>query len=253
MGRLAVKIRLILMPILFFVAILILWEFAVDAFNIQSFVLPKPSAIGAILVRKGDMYVTHTIVTLREALGGLAIGTMASVGAAVGVFSFKPLRETLYPILVSLNTLPKSAVAPLLIIWFGAGTFSTLLVVILITFFPILINTLAGLEAIEPELVELASSLKATRTQILSKIRLPASLPYFFAGFKVALTLSFIGAVIGEYVGSDMGLGYLTIISLAQMNTEQIFGTLAILASMGLAFYGLVELLDRKVIYWRTK
>lgn len=251
MGRLAGMLRLILMPILLFVTIIILWELAVGIFNISSFKLPKPSAIGEILIRKADMYIHHTQVTLYEAIVGLALGTMIGVSAAVVIFFFKPLRETLYPILVSLNTLPSSAVAPLLILWFGAGMLATLLIVILITFFPILINTLTGLEAVEPELVELASSLKATRMQILNKIRLPASLPYFFAAFKIAVTLSLIGAVVAEFIASDAGLGYLAIVSMSSFDTVQIFGALAILIVIGLTFYGLVELLERKVIYWR--
>lgn len=253
MGRLLSKIRLILMPILLFATIIILWELAVDVFNISDWMLPKPSAIGEILVRKSDMYLRHTQRTLYEALGGLAIGSMAGAGAAVVIFSFKPLRETLYPILIGFNTLPKSSLAPLLILWFGAGLFASMLVVILITFFPILINTLAGLGSVEPELVELASSLKATRWQILDKIRLPASLPYFFAGFKIAVPLSFIGAVVAEYIGSDVGLGYIALVSMEMNDTSLIFGTLAILVAMGLTFYGLVELLEKKVIYWRRK
>ncbi len=234
------------------VAMLLGWHIVVIAFRLPDFLLPSPAAVFREFLAWPRLLAFHTGVTLLESLLGLAAAIAAGVPLAIAVVSSRALRATLYPILVLLQSVPKAALAPLFLVWVGIGMSSKVLVAMLVAFFPIVIDTATGLKAVEPEMLELTRSLRATPRQVFLQVRLPYAMPYFFSGLKVAVTLAVIGAVIGEFVGSDnQGLGFFINQESAQGHAARAFASVVILALMGIGLFGAVAVAERVCLPWR--
>lgn len=238
---------------IFFIACGLLWEFLRDPLRLPPFILPTPSEIASALHQQYSFLLTHTWLTLYETLGGFLTGGILAIAMAIAIVAFEPLRHTLYPSVVALNALPKVAIAPLMIIWFGIGISSKVAMSFFLSFFPILINTMAGLEQVEPDLLQLMRSLKASKFRIFYEIRLPNSLPFIFEGLKIAMPLAVIGAIVGEFIGSTGGLGFVLLSAQSALNTPTVFAALLWITGMSMALYGLVALARKLAIRWERR
>jgi NitT/TauT family transport system permease protein len=233
-----------------FALFLLFWEGACRVFAIPEFALPAPSVILDILVERHELFWRHSLVTFYETIAGFAIAVVFGVIAAAVIVMVPSLADIIMPILLISQLVPKVAIAPLLLIWFGYGLTPKIFIAFLIAFFPIVVNTASGLAAVEKPLLDLARSLEATRFQIFRKLRLPSALPELFSGMKIAMTLAVIGAIIGEFVGGSAGLGYLIIVANSELNTPLAFAALLLLSAGGIALYALVEAAERFFVPW---
>jgi len=233
---------------------LLLWQFTAQTGNLPSFILPAPADVWFRFVRAaadGSLFL-HMGVTLAEILSGLLVGVAAATCLGYLVAKSRLLENLLAPYLVASQAVPLVAVAPLLVIWFGPGMFSKILICALIVFFPVLVNTVVGVRAVPPALYDLMGSLRATRTQILFKLEVPAALPIFLGGLRIGATLSVIGAVVGEFVGADQGLGFLINVGRGQYDTSLVFVAIFALVVMALALYGVVAWFEKRLLIWQN-
>jgi ABC-type nitrate/sulfonate/bicarbonate transport system permease component len=237
-------------PALFSLLVLTAWELGVRISGISPILLPSPSGIVQTLSQRWTLFAQHAWVTLIEILLGFALGGL--VGLVLGVlFGYSRLLErAIYPWLVASQMVPIVAVAPILVLWFGFTLIPKVLVVALISFFPVAVNTIDGLRSVDPEMVDLMRTMGATRSQIIRHVRIPSSLPAVFSGLKVAMALSVVGAIFGEWVGSSEGLGYLMLAFNNQLATADLFAAILVLSLMGIALFFLVGSIQRFVIPW---
>lgn len=238
------------LPVLSFVIGLILWELFVRLFNIPNYLFPPPSAIARVFFVGNIDWVGHTLVTLNEAISGLLIGVAVGFVIAVVITLSATLSKILMPYIVSLQVLPKVAIAPILYILLGFTDTSRVLLIVILTFFPIVINTSTGLRDVDRNLVYLLRSLGANEATIFYKVRLPNSLPYFFDGLKIGVSGALVGAIVAEFVSSSRGLGFLILNSQYTFNTTAAFGAFAILTVLGLLLYTGVIFLGRRLMPW---
>lgn len=231
-----------------FALLLAAWQWGTRHFQIPEYILPSPLQILTEMLARKQALMTHSVVTMQEILLGFSLGLALACTLSLGILYSRTVEKVAYPFVLGLQVVPKVAIAPLLVIWFGYGLFPKVMVSAVICFFPLVVNTVRGLTSVDPELLDLASSLNATPTQVLLKIRIPSSLPFVFAGLKVAITLSVIGAVVGEFVGADRGLGYLIMIANANLDTSYMFAALVILSAMGIVLFLAVCLVERVVL-----
>lgn len=243
-----------------FVLGLVLWEAAVTAWKLPSYILPAPSGVLIALYRGLDTpllgragYYYHFAVTFYEAILGLLIGSLGGVVLGTLVSQFPFFERTLFPWIVAFQSLPKIALAPLFVLWFGFGLSSKVVMVIVITFFPLLINSIAGFKSVDIEQIDLLRSYSASAWQIFKMVKLPNALPYIFAGLDMAVILSVLGAIVGEFVGAQSGLGSLIMQMNVSMDVRGVFSVLVILACMGLALHFVVARIERKVLFWAPK
>ena len=221
--------------------------------GLPAFILPTPSLVWGKFVHvvlDGSLLL-HTLVTLEEISLGLLVGTLLATGLGYLLAKSRLFERLLSPYLVAMQAIPIVAVAPLLVIWFGPGTFSKVLICALIVFFPVLVNTVVGVRAVPLPFHDLMHSLRATRGQILRMLELPAALPVLLGGLRIGATLSVIGAVVGELVGSDHGLGFLVNSGRGQYDTALVFVAVFTLIALALALYALVSYLERKLLTWQ--
>jgi len=235
------------------IALVALWEFLARKFQIPSWLLPAPSLIGESMLEWRSELLGHSLVTLFETLVGFALAIAISIPLAVAVVYSPLLQNTIYPILLALQSMPKVAIAPLLALWIGFGTLPKIVVVFLVCFFPIIVATTSGLTAVPSSLMDLIRSLSATSVQTFVKIRFPTAMPHIFVGLKIAITFAVIGAVIGEFVGSENGLGYLILVSTSQSRTPLAFGSLVLLTVMSIVLYYAIALIERLVVSWAPR
>jgi NitT/TauT family transport system permease protein len=235
------------------ITLVILWEFLVRQFQVPAWLLPSPSLIGQSMLEWRSELVGHSIVTLYETLVGFALAIAISIPLAVAVVYSPLLQNTIYPILLALQSMPKVAIAPLLALWIGFGTLPKIVVVFLVCFFPIIVATTSGLTAVPTSLMDLIRSLSASSLQTFVKIRFPTAMPHIFVGLKIAITFAVIGAVIGEFVGSENGLGYLILISTSQSRTPLAFGSLVLLTLMSIVLYYGIALIERIAVPWAPR
>ncbi len=228
----------------------IAWELIVRVFNVPLFLFPSPTAVFADLAQRWELYATHTWVTLYETLIGFIVATILGIVAGILIVYSRWLQSVLYPIVVILQIVPKVAIAPLLLIWLGYGLQSKVVVALLVAFFPIVVTTVTGLRAVEQDLLDLVRVLRGSRWQEFTRVRFPSALPFIFSGLKVAITLAVIGAIIGEFVGGNQGLGYLVVVANSEMRTQMSFAALLLLSLLGLALFGLIVLVERWLIPW---
>jgi NitT/TauT family transport system permease protein len=237
-------------PALTLVAALALWEAATHVFKIPRFIMPAPSAILGEGWEWRYRFIHHTWVTLYETLGGFALSILVGVPLAVMIVYSPALRSALYPLIVLTQSVPKIAIAPVLLLIVGHGEFPKVIVAFLVAFFPVVVDTATGLAATPPELLDLSRSYRASAFKTFVKVRLPMALPFFFAGAKVAITLSVIGAVVGEFVGSDAGLGYVILSATSYWKTELAFSSMILLSLMAIVLFGAVSLIERFTCPW---
>lgn len=230
--------------------VLAAWEAAVRLFQVERWLLPSPSAIGAELVESRDLLLRHTLVTLEEVVIGFALALVVGIAAAMAIAYSRIVERAAYPFVIASQTVPIIAIAPLLLVWIGYGIWPKIIVVVLISFFPIVVNMVDGLKSVDPDMLNMMRSLGAGRRQIFTKVQAPSSLPFLFSGVRVAIALSVIGAVIGEWVGASAGLGYLMTRSAPQFLTERVFAAIFILSVMGVALFALVVLVERLALPW---
>jgi NitT/TauT family transport system permease protein len=239
-------------PWLAIAALVAAWELSARLFHIPQWLLPAPSAIAGELIAQPRLFASHALVTAGEIVLGFLLSVVIGIPLAVGMAYSRVFERTLYPILVSSQAVPKVAIAPLLIVWFGFGTLPKVIVAFLIAFFPIVIDTVVGLRSVEPEMLHLARSMGANGWQTFVKIRLPKALPSIFAGLKVAITLAVVGATVGEFVAADRGLGYLLMIASGEMNSRLLFAAIIVLTLIGVAFFLVIETLERALMPWQA-
>jgi len=236
-------------------ALVLVWEAMRRWSGLPAFILPPPLQVAGRFwrgLRDGSL-LFHAAVTLGEVTAGLLVGVVFALVCGYGIARLRWLERLLAPYLVATQAIPIVAIAPLLVIWFGPGVFSKILICALIVFFPVLINTVIGIRAVPRPLHELMASLRATRWQTLRYLEIPAALPVLLGGLRVGATLSVIGAVVGELVGADRGLGFLLNVARGQYDTALVFVTVFTLIALALGLYGLVVLLERKLLVWQER
>jgi NitT/TauT family transport system permease protein len=235
---------------LIYIVVVILWETGARVFHVPSWILPAPSLIASTAVDWAPELAFHSFVTLRETLIGFVVALALSVPLAIAIAFTSLLRRILYPILLGLQSVPKVALAPLVILWLGIGNWPKIVIVTLVCFFPILVNLVAGFEATPKAMLDLMHSLRASHWAIFRRLRIPIATPYLFTGCKIAITFAVIGAVIGEFVAAQEGLGYLILISTAQSQTSLAFAAIILLTLISvILFYG-IEILERQFVTW---
>jgi NitT/TauT family transport system permease protein len=243
-------LRSALYPLLGVAAILAIWQIYVSAFGINRIVLPGPLDILHASVNSWPTLLKETWPTFLESVLGFAIAVLIGIPVAVCVANSRVLNLTLYPILIATQSIPKVAVAPIVLVWFGLGLQSKLVIAFLVAFFPIVVDTATGMRATPAGLLELARSLRASSLQIFLKVQFPAALPFIFAGAKVAVTLAVIGAVIGEFIGSLNGLGNLLLTANSQLDSPLAWAALVWLSVLGILLFAAVVVVERIVMPW---
>jgi NitT/TauT family transport system permease protein len=233
--------------------LLLVWQLYTDVVGVSRIVLPSPLDIWHASSRNAALLARETWPTFLETILGFGLAVVIGIPAAVCVASSRVLNLTLYPILIATQSVPKVAVAPIVLVWFGLGLQSKLVIAFLVAFFPMVVDTAAGLRATPAGLLELARSLRASRAQIFFKVQFPAALPFIFAGAKVAVTLAVIGAVIGEFVGSTGGLGNLLLSANSQLDSPLAWAALVWLSVLGILLFGAVVLAERVVAPWADR
>jgi NitT/TauT family transport system permease protein len=234
-------------------AVIVLWELAIRLFNVSPFVLPAPTAVLRSLIESRAQLAAAAQATAIEVLVGFVFAAITGIAVALVIVRFERFGRALYPLIVLFQNVPKVALAPIFILWFGFDLAPKIVLIVVIAFFPVAIDMLAGLQSVEPSFVALMKSVGASQGKILMRVRIPHSLPHLMAGLKVAITFSVIGAIVGEFAGASQGLGYVIQFASTQLNTPLIFAALVVVSVLGLAFYYVVELAERLLVPWAPK
>lgn len=250
-------IRRGLPPILLIVALFGLWQvaaasgFMADQLNLEDFLVPSPSQIFDVLWQDRDLIAENAWVTLIEIVAGFFVALVVGLFAAALLSTSDLIRRTSYPVIVASQTIPIIVIAPVLVVWFGYGIGPKLAIIALICFFPITVNTLDGLRSVDPDSVKMMRTLYASRLQIFRRIEIPTAMPYAFSGAKIAVAVAVIGAVFGEWAGSEKGLGHLMLQDNAQLMTDRLFASVFVLSAIAIVLFALISLLERRVLRWR--
>jgi len=239
-----------LSPWLLTLFVLTCWEAICQGFEIKPFLFPAPSLVWKVGVELAQPIMMHASHTFMTTLAGFAIAVIFGAVLGMVVGSSPIVYKALYPLLVGFNSIPKVAFVPVLVVWFGIGTVPAIITAFLISFFPVVVNVATGLSTLEPELEDVLRSLGASRLDILRKVGIPRSLPFFFASLKVAITLAFVGSVISETVASNLGIGYLMMSASSSMNMPLVFAGLIVIGAMGVITYELFAWLERRLTRW---
>jgi NitT/TauT family transport system permease protein len=234
------------------VVVLVGWELAVTVGRIPAFVLPAPSAIWRRFLGDLSLLRLHTLVTLQEILAGYAVAVVTGLAIAVLIVQFKTFERVVYPWVIASQTVPKIAVAPLLIIWLGSGLMPKVLIVAVTAFFPITVNAVSGFRSVDENYLNLLRSVAATPRQVFVRLRFPYALPFIFGGLKLATTLSVLGAIVAEFMGASEGLGYLILASTFNFEVARVFVALIVLVAIGVAFFGVISLAEQR-LSWRRE
>jgi len=245
-------IRPVLWTIGSFAIVFLLWEVTVWLFALPEYLLPGPVPVFASLAKNIAVLSKQSLWTAGTILAGFIVAAAVAIPLAMIIVVSPTFERLLYPPMVATQSIPKIALAPLFIVWFGFGVTPKIAVAFLIAFFPIVIDTIVGLRSIDPAMIQLARSMGAPPYRIFLRLRLPHALPAIFGGLKVASSLAVVGALTGEFVGSDRGLGYLLVQASGNLNTALLFATLVILSALAMAFFYLVEILERIAIPWHA-
>jgi NitT/TauT family transport system permease protein len=241
------------MPWIVILGCLLLWQGAVRLLAIQEFILPAPTDIFDALLQYRRPIFASALFTLVNTLSGFGIGIAVGVVLGMIIGTSRLAYAGLYPLLVGLNSVPKAAIVPILVLWMGIGQPPAITTAFLLSFFPITVNVATGLATTEPELEDVLRSLGATRLDILRKVGIPRSLPYFFASLKVSITLAFVGAVISETLASNDGIGYLMVQAASQFRTPLMFAGVSVIAAMGIATYVIFVIIEQRFTGWATR
>jgi NitT/TauT family transport system permease protein len=231
-------------PIALFCAV---WEAACIVMKIPDYIVPAPHRVLEKLVDSWPLLYAHSLTSIAEILLGFVLASLCALVCAIAMVHSRRAEAVLEPFLVVSQVIPKVALAPLFIIWFGHGILPKIIIAMLIAFFPVLVNAVVGLRSVDGEIVELMDSIAASKRQMFWRVRFPNSLPYIFPALKVAALLSIVGAMVGEFVGSDRGLGYLMIIGDVNLDTDLLFASLAVVTAFGMVVYAVIEAFERRI------
>ena len=237
-------------PFLLLAAVLIVWELICRAFSVNEAVLPAPSAIAKALIEHRGPIFTHAAHTFWTTMIGFAIAVVIGIALGSVLGSSRFIYNACYPLLVGFNAIPKAAFVPILVVWFGIGAVPAILTAFLICFFPIVVNVATGLATLEPELEDVLRALGASRFDILKKVGLPRSLPFFFASLKIAITLAFVGTVVSELSASDKGVGYLMMTASSTFQTPLMFAGIVVIRVMAMAMYEIFAVVEMRMTKW---
>jgi NitT/TauT family transport system permease protein/putative hydroxymethylpyrimidine transport system permease protein len=226
------------------------WDLIANALSIEDFLVPAPSDIATSLWEDRSLLADDTWVTLREVVLGFLFALAAGLAFALVLHLSDTLRRAFYPLLVASQTIPPVAVAPILVVWFGFGLGPKILLIALVCFFPVTVNTLDGLRAVDPQLITMMRTLGASPAQILGRVELPSALPFFFSGTKIAIAVAVIGAVFAEWAGASSGLGHQVLIASSNLLTARMFAAITLLSVMAIVLFALVSLVEKRVVTW---
>jgi NitT/TauT family transport system permease protein len=235
-----------------FLLLFLTWELAVRLFGVKEYLLPPPSRVWTEFVKRYDPLMASAWVTTQEILAGFALAVVVSIPLAAAISYSRFMENAVYPAIVFLQIIPKIAIAPLFIIWFGFGFTPKVLLVFLLSFFPIVVAAIAGFKSVDPDIMDFARTTGAGGWRLFAKIRLPQALPHIFTGLKVGAALSATAAVVAEFVASDKGLGYLLLQYNGQLETPMVFAIIVLLSLIGLLVYYAVEVVERLTIPWHV-
>jgi NitT/TauT family transport system permease protein len=230
-----------------------LWEATIRLFHVSSFIVPAPSAIVAAMIREARPLAAAAVVTAEEILVGFVAAAVVGIVLALVIARFRLFGRALYPLVVLFQNVPKVALAPIFILWFGYDLTPKVGLIVVIAFFPVTLSILTGIESVEPSLIALMHSVGAGPNAILARIQAPYALPNLMAGLKIAATFSVIGAIVGEFAGASAGLGYMIQFASTQLDTALVFAALAVVSVVGVGFYYVVEYLEKLVVPWAPK
>jgi NitT/TauT family transport system permease protein len=239
-------------PSLITLLLLLAWEGLVRAFHVRSILLPAPSEIAFTIVSQWDLVSKHLWPSLYLTVIGFLLSVVSGVVVAILITYSDIVRKGFYPVIIVSQVIPKIAIAPLFIVWFGTGATSSLLLAILIAFFPMTINAAMGLASVDHEIHQMARTFMASRWQIFWKIRMPNALPYIFGGMKISITLAIIGVIVSEFVASQEGVGYLIKLAGGLLDTPLMMAAITALSLSGLALYGIIAAAERYAVFWQT-
>ncbi|MDQ2662348.1 MAG: ABC transporter permease [Actinomycetota bacterium] len=241
------------LPILAFATTLAIWQIAVVALDIRPYILPAPSSVLGSLVTNVKVLWDSALITGTEVILGFLLAAVISIPLAYAIASVRVVEIAFYPLIVVLQTVPKIAVAPLFIVWFGFDMLPKVLLTFLLCFFPILVDTMTGFKSLDPRLLYITKSMGASSMQTFRYVRVPAAIPFIFSGLKIAVVMAVTGAIVAEFIGSNGGLGYLLLRASSLLDTSLIFAVLVVLSLLGLVFSYAVELLEKLVAPWQRK
>jgi NitT/TauT family transport system permease protein len=239
-------------PLASLVVVFALWQVVTELKWVPRFLLPRPSDIVMAIVEDLPFFANHAAHTLEATLAGFALAVVLGVALSMMIVQFKVVEETVYPLLVSFNSIPKVAIAPLFIVWMGTGIEPKIAIAAMIAIFAIVIDTVHGLRSVDPEMIDLGRSVRGSRMAILWRIRFPHALPSLFAGMKVAISLALIGAIVGEFVAAKKGLGYVILMAQGQFDVVRMFAALLALSVLGLLLFYLVGAAERVFLPWQV-
>lgn len=237
--------------LLLVIGLLVLWEAAVRFFDVPRFLLPTPSEIVKLIIDEWSLIQMHSLATIWAILTGYVAAVAFALAVSALMIRFPLIERLIMPIFVGLQSVPKIAIAPLILVWVGAGMGSKMLVVMSITFFPIVINTMAGFKEVDRGLADVFRSVSATERQMLMRLRLPYAVPYIFAGLRIGTTLAVLGAIVAEWLAASNGLGYLVLSGSFNFNTARSFASIIALAIIGTTFFNIMSWIEQR-ISWRT-
>jgi NitT/TauT family transport system permease protein len=240
-------------PALVFIGFFLLWELFVKIFNIQEFILPAPTKVFESLYEFRGVIFQNSVQTLMTTLVGFLIAIVIGLMGGIVLGSSVIIYESFYPALIAFNSIPKVAFIPILVIWFGIGTIPAICTAFLLAFFPILVNVAAGIATVEPELRDVLRALGASKLQMIKKVGLPRSMPYFFASLKVALTVAFVGSIVSETVASNLGVGYLMLVASSRFQTSLAFACLIVTGALGIMLYLICALFEARMTRWTIR
>jgi NitT/TauT family transport system permease protein len=235
------------------IAVFAVWELITAMQLVPKFLLPAPTAIVSSAIQFAPILLADSWVTLYEILLGFAIGSAVGLALATGIVFSRVVEQVVYPPTIVTQMVPKLAVAPLFVVWFGVGVTPKVMITVLICLFPVLVNAVAGMRAVDPRMLDLMHSVNASRWQIFTKVEFPNAAPYIFAGLKVAITLAVVGAIVGEWLGANIGLGYRILAANAALRTDLLFAAIGVLSLIGILLFGLIALLERVMIPGRRQ
>lgn len=240
-------------PLIVIVLFFLIWELATYIFQIPQFLLPAPSVIFAVIAKSFLPIMGHAWQTMFTTTVGFLIAVGFGLFGGVVLGSSRTLYRAFYPLLIGFNSIPKVAVVPVLVIWFGIGTVPAIISAFLISFFPIVVNVATGIATLEPELKDVLLALGARRRDIMLKVGIPRSMPYFFASLKVAITLAFVGAIISETVAANSGIGFLMVSAAARFDVPLVFAGLLVTSVMGVGMYAVAAVIEQRTVGWAMR
>ncbi len=239
-----------LAPWLWTIGLFLVWELAVKIFNLPVFILPAPTDIWEAIVKYWSPIWKNSVQTLFTTVAGFLLAGVGGLALGLAIGWSRAIYAGLYPLMIGFNSIPKVAVVPILVIWFGIGTIPAVLTAFLIAFFPIVVNVATGLAAIEPEMEDVLRALGAKKLDIMLKVGIPRSMPYFFGSLKVAITLAFVGSVISETVAANSGIGHMMLSAQSQFNVPLVWAGLVALAVLGIVMYAIMAWLEIRMTGW---